>query len=253
MEPIDVFSSKVEKYAKYRWDYTPQAIQTIFDVTQISLQSSVADIGAGTGILTKHFIGKVKQVFAVEPNEAMRQMARRTLESQPSCHIIDGRAEATTLSDHSVDLITVAEAFNWFDPQPTKAEFMRILKPGGWLAKLHNYGSDKELGEALAKTYPKESDTLSMMIGKDTSMSFYYGGGDYLKQTFVFTVQKTWNEFIGALSSVSYAPDEDSPLYADFECAARSVFDRFGSGGLLVLHAVTELCLGQIKEPAVPY
>ena len=251
MEPIEVFSSKAEKYARFRWDYTSQAIQTIFDVTQISRQSSVADIGAGTGILTKHFIGKVKQVFAVEPNEAMRQMAKRTLGVQPSCQIIDGRAEATTLSDHSVDLITVAEAFNWFDPQPTRAEFMRILKPGGWLAKLHNYGTNKELGEALEKIYPKETDTLTIMLGKGTSMSFYYGSDDYLRRTFVFSVEEMWNKFIGALSSASFAPDEDSPWYADFECAARSIFDRFSSGGLLILHAVTELCLGQIKEPKV--
>jgi len=74
METIDVFSSKAEEYAKYRWDYAPQAVQTLFDVTQVSRQSSVADIGAGTGILTKHFTGKVKQVFAVEPNAEMRQI-----------------------------------------------------------------------------------------------------------------------------------------------------------------------------------
>ena len=61
MDTTEVFSSKAEKYAKYRWDYAPQAIQTILEVTQVSRQSSVADIGAGTGILTKHFMGKVKQ------------------------------------------------------------------------------------------------------------------------------------------------------------------------------------------------
>jgi hypothetical protein len=48
------YSSKAEKYAKYRWGYAAQAIQTIFDVTGISSQSCVADIGAGTGILTGH-------------------------------------------------------------------------------------------------------------------------------------------------------------------------------------------------------
>jgi len=250
METIEVFSSKAEKYAKHRWDYA-QAVQTILDMTQVSHQSCVADIGAGTGILTKHFIGKVKLVLAVEPNAEMRQMAIKALEPYPSCHIIDGRAEATTLSDHSVDLITVAQAIHWFEPRPTRAEFLRILKPGGWLALLRNYGTDHEAGEMLEKIFPKETDTSTLMKGRDTPISFYYGGDDYIKQTFAFTLQETWGEFIGALSTASYAPDEGSPLYADFESAARRVFDRFNTGGLVVSHVVTELCLGQIKEPRV--
>jgi ubiquinone/menaquinone biosynthesis C-methylase UbiE len=246
MEPIHIFTSKAEKYARYRWHYSAQAIQTIFEVTQINRESRMADIGAGTGILTQHFIGKVKEVYAVEPNEAMRHLARGMLGAQPGCHFIDGRAEATTLPDHSVDLITVAEAFNWFDPQPTQAEFHRILKSGGWLAKIRNYGTDQELGEAFGKIYPQETDTQAFMPGFGTPFSFYFGG-DYLKQTFEFSVKETWIEFFGALSSASFAPDEDSPYYADFEGAARRVFDRYSQEGYLAVHGATEVCLGQIQ------
>lgn len=248
MEPTGVFSRKAEKYARYRWDYAPQAIQAIYEVTQISLRSSVADIGAGTGMLTKHFIGKVKQVWAVEPNAEMRKMAIEMLGSHPSCHIIAGRAEATTLPDCSVELISVGQAFNWFDPTPTRSEFVRILKPGGWLVAVRNYGTNRELGEALEKIYPEETDTLELMRGRGTPLSFYYGGEDYLKQTFPFTIEETWEVFMGAQASVSYAPDEGSPLYPDFERAARDIYNRFSKGGLLVLQAVTEVCLGHIKE-----
>ncbi len=248
MDPIHIFSSKAEKYARYRWDYAPQAIQAIYDVTQLSHQSSVADIGAGTGILTKHFLGKVKKVFAVEPNAEMRQFANQAMASDQACQIVDGRAEATTLPDHCVDLIAVGQAFNWFEPQLTRAEFVRILKPGGWLAALHNYGTSQEIGEALEKIFPPETDTLALMKGKGTPMSFYYGGNTFFKQTFAFTVQETWEQFLGGLSSASYAPDEDSPLYAGFVRAARGVFDHFRREDLFVSQAVTELCLGQIKE-----
>ena len=75
MDPVDVFSSKADIYAKYRWSYAPEAIQTIFDHTGISQESCIADIGAGTGILTREFIGKVKYIFAVEPNLEMRDIA----------------------------------------------------------------------------------------------------------------------------------------------------------------------------------
>jgi SAM-dependent methyltransferase len=140
-EPMDtahLYSAKAEKYAKYRWDYVPQAIQMIFEASQLSGEAVVADIGAGTGILSAHFVGKVARVFAVEPNPAMREMAFKALGRYPTCQIIDGSAEATTLAAGSIDLIAVAQAIHWFEPAPARTEFVRILKPGGWLALLRN-------------------------------------------------------------------------------------------------------------------
>ena len=100
MEPTGVFSTKADKYACYRWDYATQAIQTILDGTGVTRESAIADIGAGTGILTRHLIGKVKRIFVVEPNAEMRRIAARDLAAYPVCCIVDGRAEATTLPDH---------------------------------------------------------------------------------------------------------------------------------------------------------
>src|SRR5262245_16285570 len=134
MNTTTVYSPKAEKYAKYRWGYAPQAVQTIFDIARISDEEVIADVGAGKGILTQHLANWFKQGFAFEPNPAMRQMALKTLEQYPTCQVIDGSAEATTLPDQSVDLITVAQAIHWFEPEPARAEFLRILKPGGWLA-----------------------------------------------------------------------------------------------------------------------
>jgi SAM-dependent methyltransferase len=242
----DVFTGKAAHYAKYRWDYAPEAIQAIFDVTGISEQSVVADIGAGTGILTRHFIGQVKQIWAVEPNADMRHIAADTLGGYPSCHIVDGRAEATTLADDSVDLITAAQATGWFEPQPTRAEFLRVLKPGGWFAELVNRGTDDALGKALEPIYPPETDTSTLMKRRGTPLTFYYGHADFYRWTFAFTTRHTWETFIGALSTASYAPHENSAFYADFERAARRVFDCFSTDGVLTASAVTELCLGQM-------
>jgi ubiquinone/menaquinone biosynthesis C-methylase UbiE len=246
MDVTDLFTKKAGKYAKYRWDYAPQAIHTIFDVTGITSESSVADIGAGTGILTRAFAGKVRRVYAVEPNPEMRAMAIKELGGYPSCVIVDGRAEATTLADRSIDLIAAAQSIHWFEPQFAKKEFYRILKPGGWIAICRNYGTDREVSAALEAIYPAENDTEALMVGKKQPRSFYFSGNDYLKQDFPFTTQVTWVVFIGSLSTASYAPDEDSPSYTSFERGARKVFDRFSTGGLLELHGVTELYLGRI-------
>ncbi|HSF81707.1 MAG TPA: class I SAM-dependent methyltransferase [Anaerolineales bacterium] len=247
MDTSHVFSSKAERYAKYRWRYASQSIQTIFEVTRITKESRVADIGAGTGILTKDFAGKVRQIVAVEPNAEMRRIARRELEQHPDIQVIAGRAEATALVGHQIDLITVAQALHWFEPEAARKEFLRIVKPGGWLAILRNYGTDHELNEALEKAYPAENDTVALMIGQSQPSSFYYGAGKYQKEDFPFTLHAAWEEFIGALSTASSAPDEGSPLYGDFERSARRVFDDFSVDQLIELHGMTELFLGQIK------
>ena len=254
MGTTDVYASKAEKYARYRWDYAPRAIRTILDVTRITCESAIADIGAGTGILAKHFIGEVKRIFVIEPNLEMRRIAAKALGAYPSCHIVDGRGEATPLPDRSVDLITVAQAIHWFEPGPAKAEFSRILRPGGWLAILRNYGTDDELGEALKEVFIEENglDTSAVTVRPERKpMDFYYGDDDYLKQTFPFVEQVTWEGFVGAHASASYAPDEKDPLYANFERAAKKVFDRFSSDGLLDTHGETELYLGQLSTTQV--
>jgi SAM-dependent methyltransferase len=170
----------------------------------------------------------------------MRQMVAKALRTHHSCHIVDGRAEATTLPDRSIDLITVAQSIHWFEPEPTKAEFLRILKPGGWLAVLRNYGTDDGLGQALREALPddKDLDTVALMRGRGTPMSLYYGGDAFLRRTFAFTTRQSWPELIGALGTASDAPDEDDPRYAGFE--------RFSSGGMLESHATTELYLGRM-------
>jgi 16S rRNA A1518/A1519 N6-dimethyltransferase RsmA/KsgA/DIM1 with predicted DNA glycosylase/AP lyase activity len=60
MDTKTLFSMKAERYAKYRWNYANSAIETVINITQMSAHSTLADIGAGTGILTKHFIDRAQ-------------------------------------------------------------------------------------------------------------------------------------------------------------------------------------------------
>jgi ubiquinone/menaquinone biosynthesis C-methylase UbiE len=246
MDPTSVFSSKAEKYARYRWDYAPQAIEAIFRMAGLTSQSVVADVGAGSGILTRHFIGRVGQVLAIEPNPEMRQILERACGGRPGCMILDARAEATALPEQSLDLIVVGTAFNWFDPSPTRAEFRRILKPGGWLADLRNHATGPDFGPAMDELYHGQTDTLSIMKGADTPVRFYFGSDDFQRLAFPFQVQNDWPRFFGALASASYAPDEDHPLYPAFERGARAIFDSFNQDGVISMHAVTDLAIGQM-------
>jgi SAM-dependent methyltransferase len=242
------YSSKAEKYARYRWDYAPQAIQAVFDIARITRASSVADIGAGTGILTRHFAVRAGRVWAVEPNPEMRRLAEKALQLHAACLVIDGSAEATTLPDHAVDLIAVAQAIHWFDPEPTRAEFLRILKPGGWLAVLRNYGTDDRLGKATDGLLTPENGVDFSRVARPPDKKpagFYYGRDAFQPMTFPFSYRQNWEEFIGAQLTASYVPDEDHPLYTAFESAARRVFEEFSTDGWLEVRGETELVIGQ--------
>ncbi len=243
-----VYSSKAEKYARYRWDYAPAAIQAVFDIVPITRASSVADIGAGTGILTRHFTGRAGRVWAVEPNAEMRRLAQKALAADASCTVIDGSAEATTLPDHAVDLIGTAQAIHWFDPGPARAEFLRILKPGGWLALLRNYGAGDEPSRAMEGLLTPENGVDFSRAARPPDKkpaSFYYGHGDFQIRTFPFSSRQSWDEFIGSLLTASYMPDEDHPLYQNLESAARRVFEEFSADGRLEVKGETELVIEQ--------
>ena len=248
MNSTHVFSSKAEKYDRYRWSYAPEAIQAIFNTTGITAASTVADIGAGTGIMTREFVGKVGKIFAIEPNPEMRSLAAKNLGGFPSCQIVDGQAEATTLPNQSIDLIIAAQAVHWFDPPAARKEFRRIIRTEGWLALCRNFGDDPELGKVLSEIYPPQTDTENQMIGNSQPKDFYFSEGRYQKLAFPFSRRVNWEEFFGGLASASFAPEEGSSLYTSFESNARKVFKRFSTKNRIEIRGVTELYLGQIHE-----
>jgi SAM-dependent methyltransferase len=168
-----------------------------------------------------------------------------------SAPIVAGYAESIPLQGHCVELIIVAQAIHWFEPEPTRAEFLRILKPGGWLVVLRNSGTDGELNSALEGLFTEENGVNTMQtIGLPARklVDYYYNNGDFMKMAFSFALQQTWAEFMGSLATASYMPDEDNPLYVNLENAAKRVFDRFSSDGVLDVHGTTELYLGQVWQ-----
>src|SRR5205085_307068 len=105
---------------------------------RLTQQSIIADIGSGTGILSELFLKNGNRVFGIEPNLPMREAGEKSIEQYPKFVSLEGFAEATTLSNHSVDFVVVGQAFHWFDQQSTRAEFSRILKPSGWVVLIWN-------------------------------------------------------------------------------------------------------------------
>jgi ubiquinone/menaquinone biosynthesis C-methylase UbiE len=129
------FQAGAAAYESARPGYPDEAIATLSRELDIAVGTTVCDLAAGTGKLTRRLVALGASVIAVEPVEGMRAQARAGV---PEAQIVDGTAEAIPLPTGSVDVVTVAQAFHWFDADVALAEIARVLKPGGGLALLWN-------------------------------------------------------------------------------------------------------------------
>ena len=138
LNSVERFSNRVDNYVKYRPDYPPEVLDLFEAEMELTDESVVADAGSGTGISSRLFLQNGNTVYGVEPNAGMRGAAERYLARFDKFHSIEGTAEHTTLPGRSVDIVVAAQAFHWFAPAETRAEFKRILKPGGYVALIWN-------------------------------------------------------------------------------------------------------------------
>ncbi len=132
------FSSRVGNYVRYRPAYPSAVLDLLKNECGLTPASVIADIASGTGIFTRMLLENGNRVFGVEPNADMRKAGEEFLRAYPQFTSVAGTAEATTLADHSVDLITAAQAAHWFDREKARREFIRICRPGGWTVLLWN-------------------------------------------------------------------------------------------------------------------
>lgn len=222
----NAYTGKAKDYAAYRPPYASEALASLCEAVGLNTSWAVADIGSGTGNVSRHLVGHVNRVFAVEPDDPMRHEAEVLLGSHLGFVSVAGTAEATTLADRSVDLIAVGQALHWFDVARAHQEFDRILKPDGWFAVLWNrFGSDSEL-DLSAFLRPEELVRLS----------------------FPMTVRETWAQFIGGFRSAARTPKVDDEGYGDFEHGQRAVFDARARDCLITVEYTTELVFGHMKR-----
>ncbi len=155
------FNKKSNGYDQYRPRYPLELLKLLCKEAGLGSDSYVADVGSGTGLLAELLLESNCRVVCIEPNEEMRKVADVKLGKNGRCKVLEGTAERTSLRASSVDLITVGQAFHWFDPKKTRVEFSRILKPNGKVALVWNTRVVQGEGinvdyERLAKIYSKD-------------------------------------------------------------------------------------------------
>jgi SAM-dependent methyltransferase len=134
------FGAAAAEYAQHRPAYADAAIRWCLAPVTDAQPLRVADLGAGTGILTRALADLGAVVVAVEPDPKMLAELRRQL---PGVRALAGGAEAIPLPDESVDAVLCGQAMHWFDMERAVPEIARVLAPGGVLAGLWNVRDDR--------------------------------------------------------------------------------------------------------------
>jgi SAM-dependent methyltransferase len=251
MPPLNTtsrFSDRVENYVRYRPGYPPEALQALRDECGLHPEHVIADIASGSGIWTRMLLENGNRVFGVEPNTEMRQAGERLMAGFPRFTSINGKAEATTLADRSVDLVTAAQAAHWFDRARARQEFVRILKPGGWLILLWN--------ERVVEGTPflRQYEELLLKFGTDykdvrherttEAVNEFFDPAPYQERGFAMGQEFDYAGLEGRLLSSSYAPGPEHPQHQPMLSELRRIFDKHAVNGRVVVDYKTRVYFG---------
>jgi SAM-dependent methyltransferase len=229
--PYAAFADVAGAYERGRPGYPDDAVRWLVG----DEQRDVVDLGAGTGKLTRALVAHGHRVVAVEPLDEMRTELEAAV---PGVRGLAGSAEAIPLPDASVDVVTSAQAFHWFDHDAALPEIARVLRPGGRLALVWNSRDDRDpwmarLSAIIGNETVAESDVVPVL---DASGLF----GPVEAARFSFEQARDRDGLLDLVLSRSYLarlpPSERQPVLD----AVAALYDETASADGVRLAYVTE-------------
>lgn len=244
------FTSRVETYARFRPGYPPEVIELLRSECGLTPDTTVADVGSGTGIFSELLLKNGNEVLGVEPNKAMREAAEHLLLNYPKFRSVGGSAEVTTLPNQSVELITAGQAFHWFDGAATRREFARILKPQGYVALIWN---DRRLDstaflrgyEALLRKYGTDYAKVQEFNPRNQIADFFAPQTFKLKE-FPNRQAFDFEGFKGRVMSASYTPEPDNPNFEPMLEALLELYNSNQVNGTVAFEYDTKIYYGKL-------
>jgi len=255
-DPTERFADRVRDYVKYRPAYPKALLPLLRDQLGLHPGAVVADVGSGTGILSTLFVDFGNVVYGVEPNDAMRRAAEVLLAGR-RFRSVAARAEATTLAPRSVDGIVVGQAFHWFDAGAARLEFLRILKPGGWVALIWN--SRRTAGTPFLVAYEQflgrwcaEYPDIRTQCANTESLETLFGQVGYRQDSLANQQVFDYEGLKGRLLSSSYAPGTDDPQQPAMLRDLRRLFEEYSEEESVRFEYDTEVYYGRLSSIPVP-
>jgi len=249
--PTARFSDRVEDYVRYRPGYPPEVLELLRVECGLRPAHAVADIASGTGAFTRLLLENGNRVFAVEPNAGMREAGSRLLHSFTQLASVAGTAEDTTLPSCSVDFVTAAQAAHWFDRRRARAEFVRILKPGGWCVLIWNERRTE------ATPFLRDYERLLLTYGTDykevrherttATIHEFFAPAPHQERVFDLRQQFDFEGTAGRLLSSSYAPLAGRPNHRQMMAELERIFHAQAQQGVVEFEYNTRVFFGKLS------
>jgi ubiquinone/menaquinone biosynthesis C-methylase UbiE len=249
--PTERFSDRVDDYIKYRPHYSRDVVEALREACGLQPEHTIVDVGCGTGLLAIIFLEAGNPVIGVEPNAQMRRAGAEYLKSFASFRMVYGSAEATTLPAQYADFVIAGQAFHWFQPDATRQEFARIVKPGGWVVLVwHDRDTEatpflRAYEEFLVRYSTDYTTVAHNKVANYAALERFYA-----PDRMNLIVQDTEQVFDldglrGRLLSSSYAPREGPQAERMLE-ALPLLFEQYEQGGRVILRYKTRIYYGHL-------
>jgi SAM-dependent methyltransferase len=245
------FSNRVADYVRYRPSYPSALVDLLRDECGLRPDCVIADVGSGTGILSKMFLENGNHVFGVEPNDEMRRAGEEYLSAFKKFSSIVGSAEATTLADASLDFVTVAQAFHWFEPAAAHTEFQRILRREGfvvivWNDRLFDTTPFLREYEALLHRFGNDYAKVSESYPRQAQIQEFFAPNTFSHKSFPNFQEFDFDGVRGRLRGSSYVPSPDQPAFAPMMVELERIFNAHQQDGQVRMDYTTHVYFGRL-------
>ena len=248
------FLGRVEYYRKYRPGYPEGLVEWLRELSALQPSHRVGDIGSGTGLLAELFLQDGYPVVGVEPNPEMRRTAEVHLARYPRFRSIDGRAEATTLPNRSVDLIVAGQSFHWFRIDRAREEFQRISSPRAFTVLVWNQRKTESTGflrayeELLLRHGTDYARVRHQNIGEEQLQTFFGPQAFYRK---ILANSQVFDRegLIGRTLSCSFVPLPGHPGHLSLMRALDRIFEEWQVEGRVTIEYDTLVYAGGLHPP----
>ena len=128
---VNRFSGFAECYDGARPQPPAVIVDVLTHMAGVEEPALVVDIGSGTGLSTRIWGGRAREIIGIEPNPDMRAEAERQTPADRDVSYREGTSTQTGLPDECADIVTAVQSLHWMEPEGTFAEAARVLRPCG--------------------------------------------------------------------------------------------------------------------------
>lgn len=246
------FTERVKTYVQARPDYPADLLPYLRRELGLQTDWILADIGSGTGLLSRLFLEAGFSLIGVEPNQAMREAGESQLAGYPRFRSLPDRAEQLSLADASVDLVVAGQAFHWFDPRAARLEFSRVLRGQAPVALVWNDRNDDSPLERgyleLMLEFAPEYQSLRLNPSTEQTLAQFFAPSPMRTADFE---HEQWLDHPGLLARVtssSCAPLPTDPRYPEMQARLDRLFQAHQQAGRVRLSYTTRLYWGYLKS-----